>query len=122
MKKGYKAILKAYADCHSIPGYHHTDRNLKFKSGVWLDPQDCYSIMSKAVSEGYNAYNSDVLKQVLDYFGDQAKYKIAREGSVCLYVKTLNELCINRMFTFINDCFIDEVHLQKDSTIRLWWD
>lgn len=106
-----KEIMAAYADCWMDGEAGYKRRNLQFKSNTFVSLPDAKRIVAKAIPQGYNEFNA----AVLDKFPDYAKFKIAREGSPCLYVK--GRLLPNR------ECVgADEMNDQSDGTTRFWWD
>ena len=120
MKKSKKfvAVVKAYADCNSM-GFDENERNLDFKSSSYFNAGELIEVMSTAIEGGYNLYDKDVLKEVVETFNG-ARYKPAREGSPCIYVypEKNSRVWLHKDFGGI----ADEVSLENDGSIRLWWD
>lgn len=108
-------IINAYSDCNGAKA----PRNLKFRSEP-LSAADLTTIMPLAVPDGYNEFDPIVsIKKLIKYFGAEASYCIAREGSVCIYVKPVQRLWLNRSKPRIG---ADEVSFEPDGYFRLWWD
>lgn len=117
--KVLKECLKAYADCHSETP--KAERNLSFKATHPLTGEQFVRVMNRVVPDGYNEFDSVVAENVRSAFGENAEYYIAREGSVCVYIKGSKVTGIprNSKLAGIKN---DEVSEDKDGTIRVWWD
>lgn len=77
-------VMTAYSDCNG----HAGERNLKYLASAPLNPIELIKLMAAAIPEGYNAFEaSESIPRVVEVFGDDAEYFIARENSVCLYIK-----------------------------------
>lgn len=111
------AVFKAYSDCHtaSMEG-----RELNFRASEAVDGETLKATMSVAVPDGYNGFDESAVDRVVEFFGPDAEYIIARESSVCLYVKPANRVWLKRGQTV--DRLADEVSFEPDGTFRLWWD
>ena len=120
MKTAYtieQEVKIAYADCWMDWDKSKNIRNLDFMASDYLTKDDAKHILSKYIT-GYNNFTPDLL----DLLPDDSMVKIAREGSVCLYVvseelKTspkLQQLTQKALgadeFDYVNDEF------------RIWWD
>ena len=73
----------------------------------------------------YNLFSPDVAREIVDFFPEGTQFRLAREGSVAVYIK-LDGACqmyIKLRGNPLNDgCFLsDEIHLEKEE-LRLWWD
>jgi hypothetical protein len=113
-------VMKSYADCNSyIKG-----RNLDYRASEAVNSDDLIEIINKAIPDGYNNFNSQSLNQIASIFGIKAQYWIARENSPCLYVKPdpTKIVWFNRPRIGVEELGADEMTLQPDGTIRLWWD
>lgn len=102
-------VMLAYADCRDHSDYAMEIRNLEFKASDFVSRDEAKRILLKA-NVYYNAFEPDLLNR----FPKDCKIKIAREGSVCLYVKG-NKLPKARSFA-------DEIDKWDDGTVRYWWD
>lgn len=77
-------------------------------------------VFPELVPDGYNNFDPVAsVSQVIEAFGDKAEYHVAREGSVCIYVKAgpgnvwLERVNINA----------DEVLFDGEKQLfRVWWD
>jgi hypothetical protein len=108
--------LSAYSDCHSEEEFGPRDLNFKATAAVY-GPY-LLLIMGRAVPNGYNAFEVErSLGRLVAACGPKAKYYIAREGSVCIYVKVPKGVCVPLRCTNA-----DEVSLEVDGTLRFWWD
>jgi hypothetical protein len=122
-------VAEAYADCWD---YHPPQgvmlgpdwdavskrRNLDFLASRWLPRDDAKWVMEQWVKD-YNEFSPEVI----DKFPAEAEIRIAREGSVCLYVKLpygcKKKLpCAKRVAA--DEC--DEMLLLSSPCVRYWWD
>ena len=122
-------VAEAYADCwdyHTAPGEMFgaawgivaQRRNLDFLASRWLPRDDAKWVLEQWV-KGHNEF----APEVIDKFPEEAEIRIAREGSVCLYVKlpygSKKKLpCAKRVAA--DEC--DEVLLLSSPCVRYWWD
>lgn len=117
-----EAAGRIYADCIDAEGAHcgSIRRNLNAFIRESVSLGDLEAIMSAAIPDGYNGFNANQLRDYAKYFGDGARYFIAREGSVAIYVKPFDRVWIN------GDALsglADEVSFEFDvGMFRLWWD
>ena len=79
------ATLRAYADCHGNDSFEVTSklRNLDFRASAAVTRDEAVAIMAKAIEYEYNEFDAELLNQL----PDNALVTIARESSVCIYVK-----------------------------------
>lgn len=91
--------------------YSDKSRCYDFRSDEWVSRKDAYAIMKQAVPKGYNEFKAEL---VLD-FPDDTEFQLAREGSVCMYIKG-HDLPSKK------DLQADEYQAQADGTTRIWWD
>ncbi len=110
-------VLQAYSDCNE---QNKGERNLKFKASEPVGGEALISIMKEAVLVGYNEFSEKSTKHLVSVFGENAQYTIAREGSVCIYVKpakgertSIDGFCAGDY---------DECSIEDDGLLRLWWD
>jgi hypothetical protein len=133
----YNEVREAYADCamledavqeaecfsiaHGQEGVQDAEiielerrfmerRNLRYRASQAVDKQTAKALLEKAVP-GYNKFTPNKL----DHLPDNCEVTIAREGSVCLYVKG-NNLPINDLALIADECGF------KNDELRLWWD
>ncbi|SRR5216684_7420414 len=113
-----KSIFDAYADCHDRGG----KRDLNFFCTQALSGHELIDLMPMVVPEGYNAFDAiQSIKPVVEFFGADAKYHIAREGSVCVYIKPAKgNIWLNGRFE-LPSC--DEFSFCCEKQMfRVWWD
>ncbi len=112
-------LLKAYSDCHTrhrsslIP-----DRNLDFCCPVTVSRDEAQRLLRRYVP-GYNAFQPKRLQAL----PSDCRVRLAREGSVCLYVETetlLQESAMRRAL----ECDRCDLYQTWNGTrtYRLWWD
>lgn len=63
---------------------------------------------------GYNNFSLEAAKKLVEFYGHETKYRLARENSVAVYVKSQKK--VERRFALA-----DEVDTSKGET-RFWWD
>ena len=114
-------IAMAYADCWLDEDIETklSLRNLHFRSDAWLEAESCHFLMTDIVPE-YNEFDADRVFNELS--GLDIQIQIARESSVCIYVKG-NEVSLKnierkgRKLLNAQECW-----RQDDGTLRIWWD
>jgi len=81
------SILTAYADCHCAEHDYNdaiAQRNLNFRAADPVTRDEAVAIMREALAHGsYNEFKPSLL----ELLPTDAQVTIAREGSVCVYVK-----------------------------------
>jgi hypothetical protein len=110
--KVFNEVKRAYGDCNS----NSKERNLNFISSEFVTRDEAFNILDKAIPKGYNDFRAGLL----NYFHAKQKFKIAREGSVCLYVYTPKDL--DYSFPSMEELKVDEMDTTDDGLVRLWWD
>lgn len=107
----------ARAEKEICAAYNEATRNLNFRCDAPLLPSEAVAIMTKALDVkkptdcGYNEFSPPLLAKL----PANAELNIAREGSVCVYVKG----DIETPDGFKND----ERHFYADKNeTRFWWD
>jgi hypothetical protein len=119
-----RRILKAYSDCNDIAAGE--ERQLNFFCPYAFNLAEAKTILHKALPEGYNRFEAETAIAELDAaFGKDAKVFIAREGSVCIYVKPANVVWIGsgRPADLTKVLNADEVSFQPElGMFRIWWD
>ncbi len=114
------AVRKAYADCTdydrltgaATPKAMST-RNINFRSAQPVGRDEAIAIMAAAIPDGYNEFDARLLWAL----PISSQVTIAREGSVCIYVK--GQLPEELAFALRAD------ELSYDPTAdetRIWWD
>ena len=116
-------MLTAYNDCHNVrEDGIGPERSLDFKASKPLNGTEFALLMTEAIGGsdgGYNEFTTDTIKKLVDYFGLESEYTIARESSVCVYIKPKDK-SKNIPFWPLR---VDEVSYDvKSKTFRLWWD
>lgn len=95
-------------------------RNLDYFEETPVNGKDLIEIMSAAV-EGYNDFSGkESTEQIVQAFGEDESYHIAREGSVCIYVKPKAK---NYWLHKLEQLNVDEALFDgKKMMFRFWWD
>ena len=105
-------VMAAYKDCWST-GEDWSDRQLRFYASEFVSKADAIAILNECLPDGgYNEFTPELLNA----FSDGALFQIAREYSVCLYVRD------NTNVLSKEDLKADEMSEQDDHTTRIWWD
>jgi hypothetical protein len=117
----YKTVLKevstAYCDCGDMPfNVAMNKRNLNFKASKAVSVSDAIEIFKAAHVLGYNEFKPALLKKL----PENAKVTIAREGSVCNYVKIPKNTPVLKNLP--KKMLADEFDEQKNNVWRIWWD
>lgn len=120
-------VLSAYSDCNGLEDSDGIRRNLDFFCGDPFKIGELEKIMSVAVPTGYNAFDAKGLGAIISAaFGDKCHVFIARESSVCLYIKPSQNVWFGsgRECDLLNpklNC--DEISFDETKGMfRLWWD
>ena len=109
--------MGAYADCWMKNfDYDRNNRNLSFIASESVPRDEAVRIMNLAIPNSYNGFKGDILL----YLPRECSIILAREGSVCVYVKTDNLTFEDALM--IGQLNADEVDLRDDNLLRLWWD
>jgi hypothetical protein len=124
-----KEVAEAYADCWDYnPGSRVFDpdawqrvaarRNLAYLATRWLPRDEAQWVMEQWVKD-YNNFTPDLIAR----FPEEAEIRIARESSVCLYVK-LPWGCKKKLPTAkrVMADERDEVFSVGSLCVRYWWD
>ncbi|MAG26136.1 hypothetical protein CMI47_11290 [Candidatus Pacearchaeota archaeon] len=127
------AAMEAYADCHGLfpdgdqvrenEAYKH--RNLWFRANLPVGRTAAKAIMAQVLQytladgtsdcpPGYNEFEPDLI----DRFPEDTQFLIAREGSVCLYVKSRKKLPTMAVVR----CDEMKQYDGDDGYTRYWWD
>lgn len=108
-----REVMKAYSDCTNENfGESIKTRELQFKASEPVMLDEAVRIMKKAIPGGYNLFEADILKAI----PADREIVIAREASVCVYVKG-DELSASVGHSL--GC--DELTFDFNET-RIWWD
>lgn len=130
-KKVLAATKRAYGDSQQFPDTiagqlastkAYKARNLNFRAPASVSVADAVEIMTVALcvpSPETVAYNN-FKPNHLAWLPVGSKITLAREGSVCAYVKLPKGQTIDARTQ--RAMMVDEFHPQSDGTIRLWWD
>jgi len=141
IKRNQDAVLQAYADCSMrYLNYENVARaalrNLKFKAPFALPAREFQLQIGLALSQD-RAYNEfDAIATPLELTeklrGTKARYRIAREGSVCIYVEGLTKAQATSLVdttygrfnpsSLLDGLKVDEASIEPDGSVRLWWD
>ena len=107
-------VREAYAD-HWLGWDSGADRRqLQYRASFSLSPEVARKAMLLACVYVYNAFTPDVL----DKFDKDCRVTIAREGSVCLYVRP----GASGRMPCAKAVGADEVRAQDNGEVRYWWD
>jgi hypothetical protein len=82
-----------------------------WKDTTMLSKKDAMNIMKQALPNGYNEFKAELI----DKLPADSKIQIAREYSVCLYVKTNTKLSKASLKA-------DELDNIGNGVYRVWWD
>jgi len=130
-KKVLAATKRAYGDSQQFPDTiagqlastkAYKARNLNFRASAPVSVEDAVLIMQESlclaspVEEGYNNFSPILLAKLPVV----SEITLAREGSVCVYVKLPKGQTIDARTQ--RAMMVDEFHPQSDGTVRLWWD
>ena len=112
-----EVVKEAYADCVPVYSEEISDaegdkrRNLNFRSSISVSPEEAYRITKATIGSGYNNFEPKLLK----LFKKDCQIQIAREGSVCIYVK-------GEVLPKQNQLLADEYDKEENGWHRIWWD
>jgi hypothetical protein len=93
---------------------------LDFACSVLLPKHEAWDVLNKYV-QSYNAFTPDLL----DHLPEDSMVRIAREGSVCLYVRSneLNSFSEDELESLVfRDMGADECQYNNKGEYRIWWD
>ena len=90
-------------------GYAGSDT--RWKDTTSFNKKQAMDIMKQALPSGYNEFRPEII----DKLPADAKIQIAREGSVCLYVKTSTKPSRVSLRA-------DELNEVEPGIYRIWWD
>jgi hypothetical protein len=122
-------VAEAYADCWDYHPEGAFDapkwdavgkrRNLEFLASRWLSRDDAKWVLQQWV-KGYNLFHPDLL----DHLPAKAQVRIAREGSVALYVARPfgSKMRLPSAAKMAADEKHDDIDLLGTRCVRYWWD
>lgn len=116
-----KAVINAYSDCCDADG----ERDLNFICKEGFSLEEARKLLLVAVPGGYNAFEAEsAIRNIESAFGNCATVFIAREGSVCLYVKPSRAVWIGgHRGKSISALSADEISYEPNFNLfRIWWD
>jgi hypothetical protein len=100
-----ESVLNKMCEVYSV-----NSRCYDYRSDQWVSQEDAYEIMKKAVPKGYNDFKANIIMK----FPDDTQFQLAREGSVCVYVRG-NELPSKE--------YLEANEYDNDGEVtRIWWD
>lgn len=116
-------VVAAYSDC--LPETVNADsigRNINFLSNRALNLTEATKVMRLAVPFGYNRFDvEEAMHAIAAVFGENAQVLLAREHSVCMYVKPSKNVWLSRGEVEVG--LADEVSFVTDlGMFRIWWD
>lgn len=89
----------------------YSGKDMMWKSETILSIKDAMEIMKQALPGGYNGFKAELIAKL----PPDSKIQIAREYSVCLYVKTNTKPRMSSLQA-------DELHEVSPGVYRIWWD
>lgn len=119
-----QSTIVAYSDANEITD---EERNLDYKAEYPVTPLQAAAIMEIALSYkgiqsgGYNEFSAKLLLKL----PESSEVWLAREGSVCVYVKVSNDIAFTKRGLKCDEFDVESVHVDADSTgrtYRIWWD
>lgn len=125
-------VSRMYADMWMKNSYESNQiRQLHSITSLFVSKKDTYDILNKYV-KSYNNFTPELIKR----FPDDSLIKIAREGSVCLYCKSVrlthqynNFVMLDGIDYFKSHFECDEINffefnedLSEENIFRIWWD
>ena len=125
MTKKQKTVLDeikiGYADFLFEGEKGKNERILHFKATEELTPKQAYEVLKKVV-QGYNSFDAENILGI----PENCKVRLAREGSVCLYVKSKEALSESKLRKLTNGEEVDLWESPKKNkkyyVYRLAWD
>lgn len=105
-------VKEAYCDCNDLKAGNavYIRRSLNFKASQPVSRDEAKVILEVAIPHGYNEFDASIL----DKFSANSEFLIARESSVCLYVK-------NGKMPSAKSVSADEKDTEGE-LVRYWWD
>ena len=106
-----------------IKAYTEATRNLNFKASGAVTIDEAVKIMTEALDvsheamEGYNNFSPQLFRSL----PEGTKITLAREGSVCAYIKPPRGIILQEA-KLIRAMMIDEWSKESDGTYRIWFD
>lgn len=113
----------AYSDCQ--PEDMGLERDLNYFDKCPVNADEIILIMAASIPDGYNGFDPNKsTKAIVDVFGGDSKYFVAREGSPCIYVKpTKGNIWLSETRSKMQDIGADEILFDADlGMFRIWWD
>lgn len=120
-----KEACAAYSDCNS---FSKAERNLDWNSNCFVSVSDAIQIMELAVEHGYNAFEPSVLRYLSECISQEVGVCLAREGSVCVYIKVERKLSAANIKKLCERLGSDEFYKCDNApgvsghAYRVWWD
>lgn len=121
------SVAAAYSDClpENVKPLKYSDygsgRNLSYLAPDAINLKSAKPLFD--IIGEYNGFNPETsLAQLISVFGEDAKVRIAREGSPCFYITPARAVWFGRR-SKIDELGADEVSFEPDTnTFRVWWD
>ena len=113
LEEAKKAFCDAWDDKHSFDELKNI-RNLNWRASKDVSCSEAIRIMSKAVPNGYNAFEASLLSLL----PKNSRIVLAREGSVCVYLLGVKRLTMKLR----QELKADEYDNIGDLGFRIWWD
>lgn len=106
-----------------IKAYTEANRNLHFKASAPVTIDEAVKIMTEALDvgheamEGYNNFSPQLFRSL----PEGTKITLAREGSVCAYIKPPKDIPL-QVAKLSRAMVVDEFDKAANGTWRIWWD
>lgn len=113
MTNEHNDVANAYADCWMSWEDGSRLRDLSFRAVAALPRDKAIDALRQAIPGGYNEFRAELLEAL----PETAEITIAREGSVCIYVKGRLQPELERALR----CDEFDYNPKTDET-RIWWD
>ena len=117
----FNEVATAYADSISQDGYKL--RNLNFEASIFLPIHNRVLQAALVVIGRYNDFDAFTVIDILSALDPECEVKIAREGSVCLYVQFKQDMSDSkRNYLAMKNLLADEIDEIEKNLYRIWWD
>lgn len=117
MQKKFQDIINMYNDCNDLG---NAERSLDALSEE-LTASELIEVVELAIPEGYNAFDLQAVKDVVDLVGKHHTYYLGREGSPVIYIRPKVRFWVGTDIVKAC-CLADEASFEENGTLRLWWD
>jgi hypothetical protein len=133
-----QSVLNIFADCQSDGPDAMAKRCLN--AVVDLDAGDLLDVAKRAIPDGYNGFKAQKLVKIMEVLlsdrndelpedpseirksAKDFQFKFGRESSPVLYIKSRFRFWADDITALVKASGADEVSVEADGSIRLWWD